>query len=172
MIGSVIGSARLRLGMGMGLLGSVAAISIAFAVARAENKPPPPAPPADADSATAPTEESPTGTPAPTVKIVFKIIPPGNATVMWGKKRLGLIKPKAPLIIQRPRDSGPLDVIVRSAGYVPVHTRAYTFTNSTVAVKITPLDQKNTLYGYREEIPPDVDGGVPRPTGPDGGLPP
>jgi hypothetical protein len=26
-------------------------------------------------------------------------------------------------------------------------------------VKLTPLDQKNTLLGYREELPPD--GGVP-----------
>ena len=90
-----------------------------------------------------------------------------------GQKNLGLIKPKAPLIIQRPRDSGPMDVVVRADGCVPVHTRAYTFTDTTVAVRVTPLDKKNTIYGYREVLPPDADGGAPAsPGGPDGGAPP
>ena len=80
------------------------------------------------------------------------------ATVTWGNKRLGIIKPKAPLIIERPRDSGPMDVVFKSQGYVTVHTRVYTFTNNTLAVKLTPLDKKNTLYGYREELPPEVTG--------------
>ena len=66
----------------------------------------------------------------------------------WGKKKLGLIGPHAPLIVQRPRDSGPLDVVVRADGCVPVQTRAYTFEDSKVAVKLTPNDQKNTLLGY------------------------
>jgi hypothetical protein len=35
-------------------------------------------------------------------------------------------------------------------------------------VKLTKLDEKNTLLGYREELPPD--GGAP-PGGPDGGMP-
>ena len=157
--------ARLRLAVGFA--GVAAAISIAIAVARAENPSPVAATAAGADTS---VEAPPSaGPPTPMVKIVFKIIPPGDATVMWGKKRLGVIKPRAPLIIQRPRDSGPLDVIVRSSGYVPVHTRAYTFTDSTVAVKITPLDKKNTLYGYREEIPPD--GGAAGANEPDGGVP-
>ena len=73
----------------------------------------------------------------------------------------------APLIVQRPRDSGPLDVIVRADGCVPVQTRAYTFEDSKVAVHVTPNDQKNTLLGYREEQPPD--GGAPG-GNPDGGA--
>jgi hypothetical protein len=72
------------------------------------------------------------------VRIVVKVVPPNNATVTWGKKRLGIIKPKAPLIFERPRDSGPIDVVVKSPGYVTVHTRAYTFTNTVLAVKLTP----------------------------------
>jgi hypothetical protein len=78
-----------------------------------------------------------------------------------------VIAPHAPLIVQRPRDSGPLDVVVRADGCVPVQTRAYTFEDSKVAVKVTPNDQKNTLLGYREEIP--ADGGVPV-ANPDGGV--
>ena len=77
-----------------------------------------------------------------------------------GQEELGVIAPHAPLIIQRPRDSGPLDVVVRADGCVPVQTRAYTFEDSKVAVQVTPNDQKNTLLGYREEMPA-ADGGVP-----------
>jgi len=36
-----------------------------------------------------------------------------------------------------------------------------------VAVKVTPNDQKNTLLGYREEVP---DGGAPAGGNPDGGA--
>ena len=67
----------------------------------------------------------------------------------------------------RPRDSGPLDVVVRAEGCIPVQTRAYTFEDSKVAVKVTPNDQKNTLLGYREEIP--ADGGMPA-GNPDAGV--
>jgi hypothetical protein len=102
---------------------------------------------------------------APTVKITLITVPvQKRVLVFWGKKRLGLIAPHQPLIIQRPRDSGPLDLIFQCEGFVPVQTRAYTFGDSKVAVKLTPLDQKNTLLGYREEVPPEAapapDGGV------------
>ena len=107
----------------------------------------------------------------PTVRIVFKVIPPNRATVTWGKKKLGFIKPRASLIIERPRDSGPLDVVVRAENCLPVHTRVYTFSDTTLAVRVTPLDKKNTLYGYREDPPPEADGGAPGTTGaPDGGV--
>jgi len=110
---------------------------------------------------------APAAAPPANVKIVFTINPSTKkAMVFWGKKRLGIIAPHAPLIVQRPRDSGPLDVVVKSDGYVPVQTRAYTFADTKLAVKLTPVDQKNTLLGYREELPPD--GGAP--PSPDGGV--
>jgi len=49
-----------------------------------------------------------------------------------------------------------------------VQTRAYTFEDSKVAVHVTPNDQKNTLLGYREELPPD--GGAPASPNPDAGA--
>jgi len=154
-------------------LGAAAALvlgAIALVGARAQNSPaatPPPAPPPGSGGVTETNETPPPATPAPTVRIVFKVVPPNIATVSWGNKRLGIIKPKAPLIIERPRDSGPMDVVFKSQGYVTVHSRVYTFTNSTLAVKLTPLDKKNTIYGFKEEAPPEADGGVP---GPDGGV--
>jgi hypothetical protein len=113
-----------------------------------------------AQSPAAPTAASPdagAGELSPKVRIVIQTIPPEKATVMWGRKPLGIIRGKnRPLIIERPRDSGPLDVIVRAPGFVPVHTRAHTFTDNKLYVKITPLEEKKTIFGYREELP---DGG-------------
>jgi hypothetical protein len=173
-------SARLR---GI-LIGGAAVLvigGIVLAGARAQNPAPPaplaapappvpPVPPAGGDAVTE-TKEAPTT--SPTVRIVFKVVPPNIATVTWGNKRLGIIKPKAPVIIERPRDSGPMDVVFKSNGYVTVHTRVYTFTNSTLAVKLTPLDKKNTIYGFREEAPPEADAGappMPGGMGPDAGV--
>jgi hypothetical protein len=107
---------------------------------------------------------------AATIRIVMTVVPnTKKAMVFWGKKRLGIIAQHAPLIVQRPRDSGPLDLVFKSDGYLTVQTRAYTFGDNKLAVKLTPLDQKNTLLGYREELPPP-DAGAP-PGEPDGGMP-
>jgi hypothetical protein len=111
------------------------------------------------------------------VKIVFQTIPPEKATVLWGKKSIGLIKGKnKPLIIERPRDSGPMDVVIKAQGYLNVHSRAYTFTDSKLYVKLTKVEDKKTLFGYREELPDAgaPEAGVPQvaqPYRPDGGMP-
>jgi hypothetical protein len=118
---------------------------------------PPPGVAAPAAPAPLPATVKVTITSVPTQKRVF---------VYWGKRRLGLIAPHEPLILQRPRDSGPLDLIIQCEGFVPVQTRAYTFGDTKLIVKLTPLDQKNTLLGYREEVPPPAP-----PTGGDGGVP-
>ena len=124
-----------------------------------------PAPaPAKAEAAPAPAATN-------TVRITFITVPSQKAMVYWGRKRLGMIAPRQPLVIERARDSGPLDVIVRAVGYLPVETRAYTFADSKVSVKLTPPDQKKTLLGYRE-APPDA-GAPPTSTenrGPDAGA--
>jgi hypothetical protein len=126
----------------------------------------------DADAPAAPAGAAPAAPKpqGPNVRIVFTVVPnTKKATVTWGKKKLGLIGPHAPLIVQRPRDSGPLDVVVRADGCVPVQTRAYTFEDSKVAVKLTPNEQKNTLLGFREEVSPDGGAVVPS-SNPDGGA--
>jgi hypothetical protein len=97
---------------------------------------------------------------SPNVKITFRTVPTRRASVMWGAKRLGFIDRK-PLVIERARDSGPLDVVVRAEGFLPVHARAYTFDDATIDVKITPVDKKDTLYGYQQPL---TDAGAPPPT--------
>jgi hypothetical protein len=91
--------------------------------------------------------------------IVFVTSPNVTATVTWGKKLLGKILPGKPLVVVRPRDSGPLDVMVRAAGFLAVQTRAHTFSNSRVLVKLTTPEKKNELLGYRIPLEAGVDGG-------------
>ncbi|MET0390839.1 MAG: hypothetical protein ABW321_33005 [Polyangiales bacterium] len=118
--------------------------------------PPPILPPSTATTTTQPKPE-PESTEA---RIIFTTIPATNASVVWGKKQLGKIGPKAPLVIVRPRDSGPLDVMVYAPGYLPVQTRAHTFAAETrIQVKLTLPDQKQTLFGYRAPL----DAGAPLP---------
>lgn len=131
--------------------------------------PPAPAPAQAAapagSSASVPPSPAPATAVPDTARIVFTTMPPANATVTWGGTRLGRIRPGKPLVVVRPRDSGPLDVIVRAPGYLPVQTRAHTFADTKLLVQLTLPDQKNTLLGYREPLDagvPDVgDGGVP-----------
>ncbi len=113
---------------------------------------------AQPDAAVAPASPaSATPSDPTTVTITISVYPSRKASVHWGKKQLGVIKPRDVLVVRRPRDSGPLDLVVRADGYLPVQTRAFTFSDSKLAVRLTPLDQKATLLGYREELP---EGGV------------
>jgi hypothetical protein len=99
--------------------------------------------------------------PAPNVRILFKTVPSRvRSSVSWGSKRLGFIDRNRPLPVLRPRDSGPLDVIVRSEGFIPVHTRAYTFDDSVIEVKLTPIEKMDSLYGYKQPLPPPPDAGM------------
>jgi hypothetical protein len=113
--------------------------------------PPPVVETLDGGLAPAPVVEKTTAT------IVFSTVPPAHATVSWGKKRLGVLAPGKSLTVVRPRDSGPLDVIVRAEGFLPVHTRAHTFSDNRVAVKLTRPTETTTLLGYR--VP--IDAGLP-----------
>ncbi len=116
------------------------------------NSAPSPSAPASTETATPAPDEEPTH-----ATISFSTVPNVTAVVTWGRKILGQIKPGKPLVIVRPRDSGPLDVIVRAKGYLAVQTRAHTFTDTRVAVKLTPVDKKSELLGYRAPIEPEVD---------------
>jgi hypothetical protein len=104
---------------------------------------------------------------AATARIEFITNPAVDATVTWGKKKIGVIARRRPLVLIRPRDSGPMDVVVTAEGFLPVHTRAHTFGDNKVIVKLTTIDQQSTLLGYRAPL----DAGVPLlPDGGDLGL--
>ncbi|HET6340005.1 MAG TPA: hypothetical protein VFG30_42645 [Polyangiales bacterium] len=113
-------------------------------------------PPEGTATAAAPPATPPPEPPKTTAQITFTTNPSTNATVSWGKTRLGVITPKAPLVIVRPRDSGPLDVVVKAMGYLPVQTRAHTFADTRIVVRLTKPDATQTLVGYKAPI----DGGI------------
>jgi hypothetical protein len=53
---------------------------------------------------------------------------------------------------------------VRAPGYLAVQTRAHTFSDTRILVKLTTPEKKNELVGYRVPIEAGVDGG-------EGGMP-
>jgi hypothetical protein len=102
------------------------------------------------------------------VKITVQTIPPVKAEVRWGKKKLGVLNTgKKPFFIERFKDSGPIDITVRAEGFLPVHTRAYTFETHKINVKLTPVSEKHTLFGFKQ-VP---DGGADGGTAADAGAP-
>lgn len=117
-----------------------------------------PAAPAPAPATSvAPAATSAAPTPAPSTEstnatIVFATTPPATGTVVWGRKLLGKFTPGKPLVVVRPRDSGPLDVMVRAVGFLPVQTRAHTFSDHRVIVKLTLPENKSELFGYRAPL--------------------
>ena len=112
------------------------------------------------------------GAPAPapepektTVTIGFSTSPRVKASVYHGRKRLGV----TPFSFERPRDSGPLDVVVRAGGYYPVNTRAYGWQDEHISVKLTRVDEGHTLFGFKAKAAPDAG---PEPAATDAGVSP
>jgi hypothetical protein len=112
------------------------------------------------DGGGAPEQEAPKE--QTTVKIMIRAVPAKpKSKVFWGRKLMG----ETPLDIVRPRDSGPVDLVIKNDGFFNVHTRAYTYKNDILYVKLTKLADKMKLLGAKQDIPP------PEGT-PDGGVPP
>ena len=129
------------------LIGSVLLLSVALL--------------AHAQAPETPTEKKPAQAPEvarDTVTVIFGTEPKrARAYVFYGKEKLG----RTPFEYEFKKDSGPVDLVYKSDGYMKVNTRVYTFSDSKLIVKMTKEEDKSTLYGYREEIPPDA--GVPTP---------
>lgn len=152
------------------IIGGAVALLLASLAGFGANQGTPPAAKGKSAEVAPAEEETPPAKPD-TVRILIQTVPPRRASVRWGGKSLGTIPAPRPLVVERPRDSGPLDLVIRAAGYLPVHTRAYTFNDSRVAVKLTAPAEKNKLFGYRQELPPNPDGGAPDALPPAGGAP-
>jgi hypothetical protein len=115
------------------------------------------------------------------VKIYFFTVPDKIKTELrWGKRKLGIINPavppklRKPFFIERPRDSGPMDVLAKAEGFLPLNTRVYTYADNKIWLKLTAEADKAKVLGYKQEIPDGgVDGGqvVPMMGYADGGVP-
>jgi hypothetical protein len=126
---------------------------------------PPPAPkpsaPPQVEAADEPlVAEAPEANPSSeTVTIKLVADPNRKARVFWGRKDLGL----APLELQRPRGSGPMDILVVAPGALPLHTRVFTDRDDKLSLRLYAESEAPNLLGYRppEEPPPER---TPRPT--------
>lgn len=87
------------------------------------------------------------------ITLSFSTRPSVRARVYYGKKLLGT----TPFEIQWPHDSGPVDVVVRAGGYIPVSTRAYTFRDDDIVVELTRPVDASRLLGYKKKIEPPPD---------------
>jgi hypothetical protein len=75
-----------------------------------------------------------------------------KAHVFWGRKDLG----EAPLEVQRPRNSGPLDLTVVAAGFLPLHTRAFTDRDDKLILRLFSAEEAPQMLGYTppSSVPP------------------
>jgi hypothetical protein len=105
-----------------------------------------------------PAPAAPAPAPPSDIKLTIRATP--RMKVYWGKQLLGL----TPLILPRPRDSGPMDLTLKADGYIPEHVRIYTYKDDVLVVKPVKLTDKMTVLGARQEIPPETE--------PDAGVPP
>ena len=67
-----------------------------------------------------------------------------KAHVFWGRKDLGV----APLELQRPRGSGPLDLLILAEQALPLHTRVFTDRDNSLAVRLYGENEAAGLLGY------------------------
>jgi hypothetical protein len=133
---------------------------LACARERAPSAPPAPAPavlaPAATDALAPTTSTDPLPEPEPPLEaprpdaapemVTIKLLADqrAQAHVFWGRKELGI----APVEVMRPRGSGPLDLLVLAEGYLPLHTRAFTDRNETLALRLVPTTSASGLPGY------------------------
>ena len=114
----------------------------------------PPAPAAPGLAALSPAAPDPSdddlpdpGSPAETVTIKLIADSHRQAHVLWGRKDLGV----APLEIQRPRGSGPLDLLVVAPGFLPLHTRVFTDRGEILPLRLYSEKEATALLGW---LPP------------------
>jgi hypothetical protein len=85
-----------------------------------------------------------------TVTLTLTISPPVKAVVMWGAKQLARTAPDSPTVaLERPRNSGPLDLEIRAEGFLPHHTRVHSDRNDKLSVHLVRPVDASSLLGFR-----------------------
>jgi hypothetical protein len=111
-------------------------------------------------------EEAEASPESPNVRLRLEVHPKTHRSkVYWGRKLLGV----APLDFQRPRRSGPLELVIQAEGYLDYHTRMFTDRDETLVVRMVHLSEQNTLLGFRQTA--DA-GASPTVRSPDAGVAP
>jgi len=58
------------------------------------------------------------------------------------------------LELQRPRGSGPLDLIVLAPGALPLHTRVFTDRDDKLALRLVAESDAPAMLGFRQDAQP------------------
>jgi hypothetical protein len=88
------------------------------------------------------------------VKVKLVITPAARGTVHWGRKKLADLLPGQMTVeTERPRNTGPLDLLVRADGFLPHHVRLFTDRDDKLSVHLVRADQATGLLGYRRPPP-------------------
>jgi hypothetical protein len=84
------------------------------------------------------------------VKLKLTLTPVATGVVLWGRKKLAELKPGQMTVeIERPRESGPLDLLVKTTGFLPHHIRLFTDRDDRLSVRLVRPDDARGLLGYR-----------------------
>jgi hypothetical protein len=95
-------------------------------------------------------EEPDTDPRSDVVKLKLLITPQARGTVHWGRKKLAEFQPgKMVVETERPRNTGPLDLLIRADGFLPHHVRLFTDRDDKLSVHLVRTEQAPTLFGYR-----------------------
>jgi len=98
-----------------------------------------------------------------TVTLTLSISPPAKAVVMWGSKQVARIAPNNLTVeLQRPRNTGPLDLEIRADGFLPHHTRLYSDRNDRVSVHLVRPADASGLLGFRSSVAAAAAKGKPK----------
>lgn len=147
--------------------------------------PPPPAPPVRAPVVAPPAAPAPPVVAAPevdeaadedldteapeqdpasaNVKLRIDVSPKSaRPTVFWGKRKLG----DSSVTIERPRRSGPVDIMITANGFLDYHTRLFTDRDDKLSIVMVRATEAGNMLGYKRK--PDagepsgsVDAGAP-----------
>jgi hypothetical protein len=121
---------------------------------------PPPGPPVDSgpDATNQDDEELPAEPPerdprSEKVKLKLTMTPAATGLVLWGRKKLAELKPGQMTVeIERPRESGPLDLLVKTTGFLPHHIRLFTDRDDRLSVRLVRPDDARGLLGYHRPL--------------------
>lgn len=90
---------------------------------------------------------------SPTVKLRLEASPrSAHPVVFWGRTKLG----EAPVTIERPRRSGPMDVLITAPGFLDYHTRLFTDRDDKLSIAMVRSTEAGNMLGYKRK----ADGGV------------
>jgi hypothetical protein len=101
------------------------------------------------------TEEPEVNPYSETVTLKLVVSPQVKALVLWGAKQMAHLEPgKMEAEITRPRGSGPLDLEIKTEGYLTHHTRLYADRDDKTSVRLYRAEEAPNLFGYNRS--PDV----------------